>query len=119
MQHEEMEHTREEQKPTEEGFARKANEAARRGYEALKKGTSRVGDFAGDTARAARLRAEIYGLERTRRKIHRQEGEKLWRLHRENKLGDLEQAFSEELKMNEDLEAKLEAKKREIDAMSP
>jgi hypothetical protein len=110
MEHEETLHTSEEQKPSEEGIRRRANEAARKSYEALKRGTGRVSDFAGDAARLAKLRMEIRSLERTRRLIHREEGEKLWRLHRENKLGDLEEAFSEELQKNEELEA------NEIDA---
>jgi hypothetical protein len=78
----------------------------------------RVSDFAGDTTRLARLRMQIRGLERNRRLIHREEGEKLWRLYRENKLGDLEEAFSDVFKKNEEVEIKLEAKKKAVEALT-
>lgn len=111
------EETSPEQKSGQE-FQEKVARISEKVGDAVKKGSERVAKFTGSATRLSRLKMEIHNLRNQLHKVHLESGKKLWQMHQENKLSEIDTAFSEEFAQIADLEKQIRTKEKEAEAIS-
>jgi len=101
-----------------EDFQERVNKLSAKVGEAIKKGSQRVAKFTGSATRLSKLKVDIHNLHNQVEKVHLENGQKLWQLHHNKKLGEIDNNFSDEFKKIEDLEKQIKTKEKEAEAIS-
>jgi len=86
--------------------------------EAVKRGSRRVAKFTGSATKLSKLKMDIHNLQNQLDKVRLQSGKKLWQMHQDNKLGQLDNKFSQEFDQIADLEKQIRTKEKEAEAIS-
>lgn len=107
-----------EEKYEEEDWGEKLSVIAQKAFDAVKDGVQKLSDFATDSSQVAKIKFEILNLSSDRKSLLREVGEKLWRLHKQNSIEDIEARFKIEFDKLADFEKKIAAKEKEVDAVS-
>lgn len=106
------------QEPEEENLGEKLSTMAEKVFESMKVGVQKLSDFASDSSQVAKIKFEILNLNSDRKSLLREVGQKLWKLHKDKKLQDIEEKFKTEFKKIEDLERKIALKEKEVHTVS-
>ena len=106
------------EKAQEPGFWQSVSQTTQRGAGAVRAGTERLIRFAQDTTKRTRVKLETRNLQKELDNLYKEEGKKLWQLHKEQKLGEIENSFSEDFKKTDELEQKIAEKKKESEIIS-
>lgn len=107
-----------EEKFEEEDWGEKLSVIAQKAFDAVKDGVQKLSDFATDSSQVAKIKFEILNLSSDRKSLLREVGEKLWRLHKQNSIGNIEEKFKIEFDKLANFEKKIAAKEKEVDAVS-
>ena len=85
--------------------------------EAVSSGAEKVGEFAQDTAHRAKLKLDVHHLRNKLEEIYSESGKKLWHLHHDQKLNEVEAIFAETFKEIDKLQEAIETKEKEEEAI--
>lgn len=91
---------------------------AQKAYDAVKDGVHKLSDFASDSSQVAKIKFEILNLSSDRKSLLRDVGQKLWKLHKEKSLNNIEEKFKKEFDKIAEFERQIAAKEKEVQAVS-
>lgn len=106
------------QEPEEENLSDKLSTMAEKVFESMKIGVQKLSDFASDSSQVAKIKFEILNLNSDRKSLLREVGQKLWKLHKDKSLQNIEEKFKLEFKKIEDLERKIALKEKEVQTVA-
>jgi len=102
----------------EEDWGEKLSAIAQKAFDTVKDGVQKLSDFASDSSQVAKVKFEILNLSSDRKSLLREVGEKLWRLHKQNSIDNIEDKFKIEFNKLAEFEKKIAAKEKEVEAVS-
>lgn len=91
---------------------------AQKAYDAVKDGVQKLSDFASEGSQVAKMKFEILNLSSDRKSLLRDVGQKLWKLHKDKSLNNIEERFKKEFSKIAELEKQIAAKEKEMHAVS-
>jgi len=91
---------------------------AQKAYDAVKDGVQKLSDYASEGSQIAKIKFEILNLSSDRKSLLREVGQKLWKLHKEKSLVDIDEKFKKEFTKIAELEKQIAAKEKEVQAVS-
>lgn len=102
----------------EDNLGEKLGAMAEKVFESMKIGVQKLSDFASDSSQVAKIKFEILNLNSDRKSLLRDVGQKLWKLHKEKSLENIEEKFKNEFKKIADMESKIAQKEKEVETVS-
>ena len=99
-------------------FWKKLSGVAEKGMASLKAGVEKIAHFTSSSAKLAKLKVEIHNLENEREKLKFEAGQKLWQLYKDQKLSEVESAFTGEFKKMAELRKQVAAKEKQAEKIS-
>jgi hypothetical protein len=103
---------------SEQNIGDKLTGMAQKVFDALKYGAEKVSDYASETSHLTKLKIEISNIKAERKKVFAQMGDRLWQLHKTNKVDKVEESFKADFDRIKSLENQISAKEREIDSIT-
>lgn len=91
---------------------------AQKAYDAVKDGVNKLSDLASEGSQVAKIKFEILNLSSDRKSLLRDVGQKLWKLHKEKSLVNIDEKFKKEFDKIAELEKQIAAKEKEMQAVS-
>ena len=101
-----------------EDLGDKLGAMAEKVFESMKIGVQKLSDFASDSSQVAKIKFEILNLNSDRRSLLRDVGQKLWKLHKEKSLENIEEKFKNEFNKIAEMERKIAQKQKQVETVS-
>jgi hypothetical protein len=102
----------------EDNLGERLSVIAQKAYDAVKDGVQKLSDFASEGSQVAKMKFEILNLSSDRKSLLRDVGQKLWKLHKDKSLINIEEKFKKEFDKIAELEKQIAAKEKEMHAVS-
>jgi hypothetical protein len=102
----------------EENMGDRLSTIAQKAYDAVKDGVQKLSDYASEGSQIAKMKFEILNLSSDRKSLLREVGQKLWKLHKEKSLVNIDEKFKKEFEKIAQLEKQIAAKEKEVQAVS-
>lgn len=99
-------------------FWENISEVTGKGTELFKMGVEKVGHFTSSSAKFAKLKVEIHNLKNEQEKLNLEAGQKLWQMFKDNKLSNVEAAFSNTFKEMDILRKQIATKEKQVAKIS-
>ena len=94
-----------------EDLGDKLGAMAEKVFESMKIGVQKLSDFASDSSQVAKIKFEILNL-------NSDVGQKLWKLHKEKSLENIEEKFKNEFNKIAEMERKIAQKQKQVETVS-
>ena len=102
----------------EDNLGERLSVIAQKAYDAVKDGVQKLSDFASEGSQVAKMKFEILNLSSDRKSLLREVGQKLWKLHKDKSLNNIEEKFKKEFAKIAELEKQIAAKEKQMHAAS-
>jgi len=99
-------------------FQEKVTVVSNKVGETIKTGAQKVFRFTGSATKLSKLKVEVHNLQNQVEKIQLETGKKLWEMHKQNKLGEMDSAFDVEFKRIENLQKQIADKEKDAESIS-
>jgi hypothetical protein len=103
---------------SEDNLGERLNMIAQKAYDAVKDGVQKLSDFASEGSQVAKMKFEILNLSSDRKSLLRDVGQKLWKLHKDKSLQNIDEKFKKEFAKIAELEKQIAAKEKEMHTVS-